>query len=177
MPTVRPTHDRDEIRRRLHADRVWSIYALADLDAALFPQCDWWICGAAGLALVFKGIRILPIFVQGRSDEVRELLTELPVERGYLNLRNEHVPAAEGLHYQYDEPHRMRRMVIQSLGRESDCEAIPLGPEHLDEVEALYATGDGPGESLSEPSNSTRIRRLPEACVRMANWQPSQAST
>ena len=75
--TVTPTTDRDEIRRRLQADRVWSIYALADLDADLFPLCQWWICGDGGLALQFSGISILPIFITGSADEVRRLLEEL----------------------------------------------------------------------------------------------------
>jgi len=139
------TTDRAEIRRRLHADRVWSIYALADLDPGLFPLCNWWICGDGGLALVFTGISILPIFVMGSTEEARSLLEELPVERGYLNLRDEHLSAADGL-YQYEEPHRMRRMVVDDFRpRAHDAEAVPVGMEHLAEVEALYATGDGGG--------------------------------
>lgn len=144
LPGVTRTTDRDEIRRRLQADRVWSIYALADLDADLFPFCQWWICGDGGLALQFSGISILPIFVMGSYSEVRRLLEDLPAERGYLNLRDDHLSAAEGL-YQYESPHRMRRMVIESLRPRTNAETVVLGPDNADEVQALYATGDGGG--------------------------------
>ncbi|HEY3739685.1 MAG TPA: GNAT family N-acetyltransferase [Bryobacteraceae bacterium] len=142
--TVTRTTDRDEIRRRLQADRVWSIYALADLDAELFPHCEWWICGDGGLALQFGGISILPIFVMGSAGEVRRLLEELPAERGYLNLRDEHFSAAEGL-YQYEAPHRMRRMVVESLRPRVGAQTVALSLADADEVRALYATGDGGG--------------------------------
>jgi ribosomal protein S18 acetylase RimI-like enzyme len=155
---VRSTKDRTEIRRRLEADRVWSIYALADLDPGLFPLCQWWICGNGGLALVFTGISILPIFVIGTPDEARQLLEQLPIERGYLNLRDEHLAAAEGL-YHYEEPHRMQRMVAANFRPQSQAETTPLGLEHLTEVEALYSTGDGGGVAFGPFQLSTGFFR------------------
>ena len=41
--------DKAVIRARLNTDREWSLYALADLDDALFEHCDWWML-ADGLA-------------------------------------------------------------------------------------------------------------------------------
>lgn len=134
---------RDEIRRRLNADRVWSLYALADLDDGLFPHCDWYASGSDGLALVFHGISIRPIIMLGGTDTTRELLRALPVDSGYLNLQAHQLPAAEGL-WNYAERHAMHRMVVdQLLGR--PAETIVLGPEHESEVRQLYATGDGGG--------------------------------
>jgi len=123
----------------LNFDRVWSIYALADLDAGLFDLCDWWICGE-GLALVFKGISIIPIFVSGNREEVRQLLAALPAERGYLNLRD--LDAQDS--YVYQDPHRMHRMVVDRFQANPGM-AVLLGLDHLDEIQALYATGDGGG--------------------------------
>jgi RimJ/RimL family protein N-acetyltransferase len=141
---MQATTDRDEIRRRLNADRVWSIYALADLDLELFDLCQWWICGEGGLALVFAGISILPVFVLGNQAEVRKLLDGLPVERGYLNLRDSDFGAAKGI-YQYQEPHRMQRMVVEDFRPHAAGDSVPLGPENLDEIQELYRTGDGGG--------------------------------
>ena len=134
------TRDRNEIRRILNADRVWSIYALADLDPHLFELCEWWISGE-GLALVFTGISICPIFVCGPKDDVELLLASLTADSGYLNLRDEH---AHQTAYRYVEPHRMRRMVVADLAPRPG-ETIALGPEHATEIEALYATGTGAG--------------------------------
>ena len=144
MPNVRRMNDRAEIRRRLNVDRVWSIYALADLDPNLFEQCDWWINGE-GLALVFNGISIRPIFVSGPAAEVWELLNALPVDQGYLNLRDEHLAAAQTI-FTYKKPHRMHRMIVDSYHPcPHSTTAIALGPEHLQEIQQLYSTGDGAG--------------------------------
>ena len=78
--------DKAEIRRRLEADRAWSLYALADLDDGLFEHCDWRANGAA-LALVFRALKINPIFVTGAAQEVAEVLEALPDRAGYLNVR------------------------------------------------------------------------------------------
>ena len=137
---VTRTADRDQIRRILNTDRVWSIYALADLDPHLFDLCEWWINGDA-LALVFTGIAIRPIFVIGPKHDALPLLEALPVEQGYLNLRDEY---ASQTTYKYVEPHRMRRMVIESFKPKPGA-TVPLGPEHTPEIEALYQTGTGAG--------------------------------
>ena len=134
--------DHTEIRRRLNADRVWSIYALADLDPHLFDLCEWWGAGE-GLALIFTGISIRPIFVIGSEDETRELLTDLPVDEGYLNLRD-HQAAAAAPFYEYDIPHRVRRMVTANFKPRHDT-TVALGLEHADQIQRLYATGDGGG--------------------------------
>ena len=138
---VTRTADRDQIRRILNTDRVWSIYALADLDPHLFDLCEWWIEGDA-LALVFTGIAIRPIFVIGPKHDALPLLEALPVEQGYLNLRDEYASQAT---YKYVEPHRMRRMVIDTLTPRQSAATIPLGPQHVEAVQALYATGTGAG--------------------------------
>ena len=137
---MHPTTDRDQIRSLLNSDRVWSLYALADLDQHLFDMCQWWTRNQS-LALVFNGISIRPIFVMGSQHDVHTLLETLPVEEGYLNLRDEH--AGQDL-YRYKEPHRMLRMTIGKLD-ERRGEIVTLSREHADEIEALYATGTGAG--------------------------------
>ena len=134
------TVDREAIRRILNQDRVWAIYALADLDAHLFDLCDWWVMGR-GLALVFTGISIRPIFVTGSPTEVDALLGGLPCDAGYLNLRDEHVGQTV---YTYQQAHRMRRMVLGEFVPRAGATEV-LRREHVREIEALYATGTGAG--------------------------------
>lgn len=138
--------ERDAIRRRLDRDRVWSLYALADLDDGLFEQCQWWVCGDA-LALVFEGISIRPIFVMGEGEELRELLAAMPADWGYLNLLTSQLEAVAGL-WTYQEEHRMHRMVVdQWRPRRGVC--VVLGPEQEGEIRRLYETGDGGGVAFA----------------------------
>jgi ribosomal protein S18 acetylase RimI-like enzyme len=134
--------DKADIRKRLNADREWSLYALADLDEEMFAHCDWW--GVAdGLALVFRGIAIRPIFVLGDSSSSRRLLAALPVTTGYLNLKAEQLSAADGI-YCYRERHEMHRMFLDAFEpRPGEVEV--LAPSACGEVEQLYATGAGGG--------------------------------
>ena len=138
---MRTTCDRDEIRQLLNADRVWSIYALADLDPHLFPLCQWWTTGR-GLALVFTGIEIQPIFVSGPKQDVHQLLAALPVVQGYLNLRDDHAP--QGF-FRYQEPHRMRRMVIEKPQSFQSAPTLRLERGNAGEIQSLYSTGSGAG--------------------------------
>ena len=141
--------DRAEIRRRLNTDRNWSLYALADLDPGMFELSEWWSAGD-GLALVFSGIAIRPIFIMGKAEEARALLAALPVESGYLNLRKHHLEASEGI-YTYADRQRMRRMVIHDFRpRMNAADTIQLGPEHAADIRKLYATGTGAGIAFDE---------------------------
>ena len=141
---VHPTTDQNQIRRLLNLDRVWSLYALADLDPHLFDLCQWWTTNHA-LALVFNGISIRPIFVMGPKQDVEHLLENLPVDEGYLNLRDEHTPQD---FYQYQKPHRMRRMVMVEPNYQKG-DPVALGPEHVEEIQGLYASGSGAGVAFA----------------------------
>jgi ribosomal protein S18 acetylase RimI-like enzyme len=134
--------DKTEIRRRLNAEREWSLYALADLDDGMFELCDWWGLGD-GLALVFRGISIRPIFVLGDAACTRALLEALPEPSGYLNLQAHQVEGARGI-YSFRGCHEMARMLLGEFQpRESAVE--PLSARDVDEIERLYTTGDGGG--------------------------------
>ena len=137
---------KDELRRRLNADRVWSIYALADLDPGLFEQCEWNIAGD-GLSLVFTGIPIRPIFILGNAAEARALLAALPCDSGYLNLRAERLDAAAGI-FHYTHRNHMHRMALGEFKpRCADVET--LGPADAAEIQRLYATGSGAGVAFA----------------------------
>jgi len=137
-----PLTDKTEIRRRLNIDREWSLYALADLDEGMFEHCRWWALDDS-LALVFDALEIRPIFVLGDAESTRELLAALPVSTGYLNLKPHQMDALEGL-YRYREVHQMQRMFLEELKLPSGT-AEAIGASDLEQVERLYASGDGGG--------------------------------
>jgi ribosomal protein S18 acetylase RimI-like enzyme len=137
-----PLTDKSEIRRRLNNDREWSLYALADLDDGMFENCHWWALGDS-LALVFDALPIRPIFVLGDVEATRELLRALPVSAGYLNLRPHQLEAARRI-YRYRELHQMQRMFLERF-RPPAGTTEPLGAQDREQVERLYACGDGGG--------------------------------
>lgn len=137
-----PLTDKSGIRRRLNLDREWSLYALADLDDGMFQHCHWWALDDS-LALVFGALEIRPIFVLGDPESTRLLLAALPVSAGYLNLKPHQLQAAERI-YRYREIHQMQRMFLEEL-QPAHGTAEPLTAGDREQVERLYASGDGGG--------------------------------
>jgi ribosomal protein S18 acetylase RimI-like enzyme len=139
---VQRLFDKSEIRRRLNADREWSLYPLADLDDGLFEQCEWRGLGD-GLAMSFRGIAIRPIFVLGSAESTGELLAALPETAGYLNLMPHHLHVASTV-YRFRKRNEMRRMILGDFRpRSGNVEHLDIG--HCAEIEQLYASGDGGG--------------------------------
>jgi ribosomal protein S18 acetylase RimI-like enzyme len=138
--------EKAEIRRRLNRDRPWSLFALADLDDEMFAHCEWWGAGDS-LALVFHALSIRPIFVLGDAASTRDLLGNLSVPSGYLNLKPGQTAAAEGI-YSYRERHEMHRMMLDDF-RPRGGAVEPLGPADRQDIERLYGTGDGGGIAFS----------------------------
>lgn len=148
--------DKNTIRRILNTNRHWALYALADLDDGMFEQSEWWGCGNS-LALVFHGISIRPIFVMGDSVNVRELLSALPLESGYLNLPIDNVAAADGI-FTYRQRHEMCRMILQEFVPRIG-ETNRLSMNDCPEVEALFASGNGAGIAFAPAQLATGVFR------------------
>lgn len=139
---VRPLTAKAEIRAILNRERDWAVYALADLDDALFAECEWWGCGQ-GLALIFRGLSIRPIFVMGDVTEVDELLAALPAGTGYLNVQRHVLEAVNGK-FAYRYCNEMCRMMLRDFTpRSGETDTLTL--DDLGAVEALFASGDGAG--------------------------------
>lgn len=149
--------DKATLASILERDRAWALYALADLDDALFAQCDWWRAGE-GLALRFRGLDIRPLFLMGPSADVRTLLAGIPVDAGYLNLRAEHGEAAEGLFAFTSAPHAMWRMLLGDFAP-VEGETAPLGPDDLADIQQLYGTGTGAGIAFAPAQLHTGVFR------------------
>lgn len=139
---VRRLTAKAEIRAILNRERDWAVYALADLDDPLFAECEWWGCGE-GLALIFQGIPIRPIFVMGGLAEVDELLAALPAGTGYLNAQRHVLEAVNGK-FEYRHRNEMRRMILRNFAPRPG-ETVTLTLHDLRAVEALFGSGDGAG--------------------------------
>ena len=123
----------------------------------MFEHCDWWATGEHALGLVFHALEIRPIFVIGEAGETRELLMAMNESAGYLNLQPHQLEAAEGL-YTYRESHRMNRMLVEAFEPKAG-DTVPLGPGDREEVEALYAAGDGGGIAFAPFQLATGVFR------------------
>lgn len=138
--------DKSDIRHRLNKDREWSLYALADLDDGMYEHTEWWGCGES-IALVFRALTIRPIFLLADEDGCRELLQVLPEPRGYLNIKPELLDAAAGV-YEYRERHEMIRMFLDESVHHEDSAEL-LGPADREDIEELFATGNGGGTGFA----------------------------
>lgn len=108
----------------------------------MFEHCAWWAVNDS-VALVFGALPIRPIFVLGDAESTRQLLAAIPVNAGYLNLKPHQLEAANEI-YRYRELHQMQRMFLEDLTQPAGT-AEPLTARDLEQVERLYASGDGGG--------------------------------
>ncbi len=108
----------------------------------MFEHCDWSACDDS-LSLVFRALAIRPIFMLGDAASTRELLRALPEVTGYLNLKPHQLEGAEGI-YGYRKRHEMRRMFLENFDPRSGT-TEPLTGNDREQIERLYATGDGGG--------------------------------
>lgn len=147
--TLSPTLD--QIRRVLDQDPVWAAYAIADLQPAFAPYCQWRVAesdAGAGLALLFTALDLPLILTVGPATAVDSALRNLTLPpKVYISAREEHLASLETAYdfHQSDqgaEVVAMYRMVLQQAGQTmDDGEAEPLGPADGDRIRALYQCG------------------------------------
>jgi GNAT superfamily N-acetyltransferase len=105
-----------EIRRRLEQDRVWAVYALADLQPELAPYCRWFTHAdgdAGAVALLFDGLQPPILFAAGDPAALAAALSgaDLPAQV-YLSVREEHAATLT----QWCDHHDVRHMWRMVLG-------------------------------------------------------------
>ena len=159
---------RDALARFLSEDRLFSAYALADLDGANVSGARWWLARrgetpiAAALAMLDLSFR--PLFLTGDVQGTGTLLRQGVREpRVIVAAPPEHRPAIEDV-YRLERVDRMLRMVVDA----KTFRAVPtdgcvrLGAEHVDAVIELYG--------LASRSYFTP-RRLGRADFGSAQWR------
>lgn len=132
------------LHRLLAADRIWSAYALADLQPAFAPYCRWLVADE-GLALLFTALAPPVIFTAGAPAAVAAALAaaECP-PTVYMSARPEHYPVLDRW---WDFSADLRPMVRMALADPAALhgapatDAVRLGPSDAERLDALYAHG------------------------------------
>lgn len=135
---------RDQVATFLAEDRLFSAYALADLDEANISGARWWLARrgetpvAAALAMLDLSFR--PLFLTGDAAGTAALLRHAVREpRVIVAAPPQHRPAIEES-YRLERVDRMLRMVVdaQHFRAVSTEGAVRLSASHLDAVIDLY---------------------------------------
>lgn len=136
------------IRRILNQDRIWSAYAIMDLQPAFQPLCHWAVQdGDAGeaVALLFTGLTPSILVTVGAVEPLTKALRQLPLPAElYISARLEHFPL---LCERYDfsaSAHEMQRMRLADAGKVSLPQVAGLrrlSVTDADMLRALYAHG------------------------------------
>jgi ribosomal protein S18 acetylase RimI-like enzyme len=143
---ARPTSDRALLHEFLAQDRLYSAYAICDLEEREFGRTRW---GAAydGDALVAVGLEYTgptpqPVFVMGRMDGIEAVLRDVIKPRAaYIAARSTMLPAVEA-HYRLDPgPQMVRMWVDRATFRPYPATVQRLLPVEIGELNKLYQLG------------------------------------
>ncbi len=162
-----------EIRRRLEQDRVWAVYALADLQPELAPYCRWFVHddGAVyAVALLFDGLEPPILFAAGDPPALAAALTgvDLPAQV-YLSVREEHaVPLAQWCDH-HDVRHMWRMVWEGARSEERGADDLTRHPLCVTRQSSPVTGETGRGgddlQSLNLQSPNLSLRRLTGADV------------
>ncbi|HET9345274.1 MAG TPA: GNAT family N-acetyltransferase [Candidatus Limnocylindrales bacterium] len=144
--TLQTTNDRALLRRFLETDRLFSAYALCDLEDREFARTRW---GAAfegdrlvAVVLEYSGMTPQPMFAMGRADGIEAIVAEVVRPRAaYVAALPESLPAIEA-HYRLDPGVPMVRMwVDRAHFRPYPADVRRLLPVEIGELNRLYQLG------------------------------------
>lgn len=147
--------DRAAIGRFLAADRIFSAYAIGDLEPAYFAHSAWYGAQTEGqlrsLALVYSGLEPPALLLLGDAAGLALLLGPLVRERiVYATCRPEHRTLLDA-YYVLGQVEQMERMVVRAEGFQPNRrhQTERLGPHSLGELRELYALDEGRGTFFS----------------------------
>ena len=140
--------EKQKIYNILRTDRIWTSYAICDLEEELFPLCDWYIAyrdgDAISLCMHYKGLQPPAQISVGDLEGLDIILktVNLP-EKIHAHIPFNHREVVSK-HYCFSESHIMKRMVItRDHFKETPSEAEKLFEEDLLDLEELYSSYDG----------------------------------
>ncbi len=143
---ARQTTDRDLLHGFLGQDRLYSAYAICDLEEREFGRTRW---GAAydgdeliAVGLEYTGPTPQPLFVMGRPDGIEAVLRDvIKPSAAYIAARSMMLPAVEA-HYRVDPgPQMVRMWVDRSRFRPYPATVQRLLPVEIGELNRLYQLG------------------------------------
>ena len=140
------TTDRALLRDFLERDRLYSAYALCDLEEREFGRTRWGVASVdddvVSLVLEYNGPTPQPLFVMGRPDGISTILRDLIKPRAaYVAMRAEMVPAVEA-HYRVDPgPPMVRMWVDRAHFRPYPATVQRILPVEIGDLNRLYQLG------------------------------------
>jgi ribosomal protein S18 acetylase RimI-like enzyme len=143
---VQETADRSMLRAFLETDRLYSAYALCDLDEREFLRTRWGVAFISGkpvaVVLQYAGYSPQPIFVMGQNDGIAAILADVIKPRtAYVAARTEHLPAIAA-NYRVDPGPAMLRMWVDAAHfRAFPSDVRRLLPVEIGELNRLYQLG------------------------------------
>lgn len=132
-------HLREHLRNLLEHERVWSAYALADLDPRMDEYCEW-LSNDSGVVLIYHGLSPAVLFAQGSPRDVERLFAQVPHDRYIYLLMGAH-KALLGERLCIEHEQHMWRMVLKTnefTGVQAN-DVDPLAVQDLVKIEALFA--------------------------------------
>jgi ribosomal protein S18 acetylase RimI-like enzyme len=144
-----PITDPAAIRRRLAADRAWSVYALGDLAPGLFQHTTWHASSDDdALLMLFSAFDTPVVFTIGAAASIDGLLAEInSPPRLYLSIRPEVLSL---IHARYTVSHEtgMWRMVLDPACFSAlPPAAVRLTLADFPALTRLHADGEPTGET------------------------------
>ncbi len=132
---------RERAERALEHDRIWSAYALADLDPPHAAHAAW-LAGEQAVVLTYAGFDPPVLFAAGAPEEVRLLFEQIPPGRYLFTLMPTHRALLEERILNSHET-IMWRMTLRPEAFDPSLAqgAQRLTLDDLPELEALFGTG------------------------------------
>lgn len=139
---VRPTRDRDELRRILAPHRTFAAYALGQLNPELFARSEWWVArGSGGQAVLLhsKGGLGNALFSLGAVDALEALLRLHPGPRHtFLTSQTSHLETMLRYFHLATRQEMMRMQVDRETFRPVLGEVRHLSGHEVGPINRLY---------------------------------------
>jgi RimJ/RimL family protein N-acetyltransferase len=140
------TSDRAMLRAFLDKDRLFSAYALCDLDDREFLRTRWGVAMIRGeliaVVLQYAGYSPQPIFVLGENAGIEAILANVIKPRAaYVAARPEHLPAIATSYRIESGPAMLRMWVDAEHFRPFPGEVQRLLPIEISDLNRLYQLG------------------------------------
>ena len=144
--TVRPTTDRGLLRAFLERDRLFSAYALCDLDVREFARTRWGVALAGdepiAVVLEYAGYAPQPIFALGDNAGIAAILRDVVRPRAaYAAVLPASLPALEASYRVEPGPQMVRMWVDRASFRPYPADVARLLPVEIGDLNRLYQLG------------------------------------
>jgi len=141
---IQKEENKEKILAFLEKDRIWSGYAICDLEPGLFSTCDWYSAQVneeiISLCLYFKGFETPTQITFGNDSGIGKILEEIEI---YKHIYAHFLPSHKNIltrYYSFEKLKTMKRMATnKERFKPFAGSASKLTENDLPELEALYA--------------------------------------